>query len=202
MAWSAPNGDFLKTRFVTSTVLLLLLCAPCVLPQTTMAAQQQGMAPELPGEIEQRVSAVCSRTDTYDCYANHKYGFVIAWPKKYLKAMGESDAGDGQTFDAPDQRANLTVWAGLNARGKTLQDLFKDAAAEYGTQVTYKHLGNNGFVVSGIGDGKIFYRKTVATKDLYATFILTYDPALKEVFNPMVKDIGQSFNMHPAFSYR
>jgi hypothetical protein len=202
MAWSATHGDFPWGRFVNSTVLPLLICASCILPQTTMAAQQQGKAQELPAEIEQRVSAVCSHTDTYDCYTNHKYGFVIAWPKKYLKALGESDAGDGQSFEAPDQRANLTVWAGLNARGKKIQDLFKDAVAESGAQVTYKHLGNDSFVVSGTEDGKIFYRKTVATKDLYATFILTYDPALKEVFNPMVKDISQSFNMHPAFSYR
>ena len=204
MEQPVTGGDGIRLRFTafTMTLLLLLTFAACCLPQASIAGQQQGKAPALPPEIEQRVSAVCSKTDTYDCYTNHKYGFVIAWPKQQLKAMGESDAGDGQTFDAPGQRANLTVWAGLNAPGTKLQKLFKDAVAESGSQVTYKFLGNDSFVISGIEDGKIFYRKTLFTKDLFSTFILTYDPALKDVFNPMVKDIGQSFAMHPAFSYR
>lgn len=68
MAWSATNGVFPWARFVNSTVLLLLICASCLLPQTSMAGQQQGKAPALPSEIEQRVSAVCSKADTYDCY--------------------------------------------------------------------------------------------------------------------------------------
>lgn len=202
MALPATHGFFPWVRLVQSTLLLVFICAAEAFPQTSMAAKQQSKAPDLPPEMEQRVSAVCAKTDTFDCYTNHKYGFVIAWPKKYLKAMGESDAGDGQTFDAPDKRANLTVWAAMNAPGAKLQNLFKDAVAESGNQVTYTFLGNDNFVISGTEDGKIFYRKTLLTKDLSSTFILTYDPALKDVFNPMVKDIGQSFAMHPAFSYR
>lgn len=150
--------------------------------------------------MEARASAVCAKTDVYDCYTNHKYGYLLAWPKKLLAAQGESDAGDGQIFVAPDGWARLTCWAGFNSVvNQPLKKAFQEAQREPGLQVTYKTLRKDFFVVSGVKDGNIFYRKTVRTALVQATFVLTYDQALKDEFNPLVGDMARSFIAHAAF---
>ena len=144
--------------------------------------------------------AVCERTDTYGCYTNHKYGYVIAWPKTLLTARGESAAGDGQIFTAPDGQAELRCWAGFQSVDRqSLQALFHRAQQEPGFQVTYTHLGKNFFVVSGKKDAKIVYQKTITGRDITATFVLTYAPSRSAVFNPIVGDIAKSFVASPDF---
>ncbi|WP_243359745.1 hypothetical protein [Fundidesulfovibrio terrae] len=163
-------------------------------------AKQQAQEVRLPPGMEAKASAVCGMTDVYDCYTNHKYGYLLAWPKKLLAAQGESDAGDGQVFNAPGGRAQLTCWAGFNSVLKqSLKKVFQEAQQEPGLQVTYKSLGNDFFVVSGLKDGKILYRKTVMTDLVQTTFVLTYDQALKDEFDPLVGNIAKSFIAHPAF---
>jgi len=186
--------------------------SPCCLPSFFLVvllalfsaqdalAKQQPNDVTLPPDMEAAASSVCAKTDVYDCYTNHKYGYLLAWPKKLLAAQGESDAGDGQFFKAPDDRAQLVCWAGFNnVARQSLQQMFREAQKESGLRVTYKHLGKDFFVVSGIQDGKIVYRKTVKTSLVQATFVLTYDQALKGAFDPLVGDIARSFMAHPAF---
>ncbi|MFU2207534.1 hypothetical protein [Solidesulfovibrio sp. C21] len=147
--------------------------------------------------------SVSSKTDTYDWYTNHKYGYVIAWPKKLLTALGESDAGDGQIFKDADGQAELICWAGWNSVGtNSIKVLYIKAQQEIGSRVTYKYMGKNFFVVSGIKDGKIVYQKTIKNKVITATFILTYPKSSSAVFNPLVGDIAKSFVASSDFMAR
>ena len=147
--------------------------------------------------------SICSITDKYDCYTNHRYGYVIAWPKKLLVARGESDAGDGQIFDAPDGRARLLCWAMFNdIENKSLLAMFREAQAESGLHVTYKHMGKNCFVVSGTVGNEIVYKRTIINDTINATFILTYDKSLRTTFDVMVEDIAKSFRANPEFQHR
>lgn len=180
--------------------LLFLFVFLVLAPAGFARAKQQAQNVKLPPEVEANVSAVCGMTDVYVCYTNHKYGYLLAWPKKLLVAQGESDAGDGQLFTAPDDRAELACWAEFNSVLKqSLKKAFQEAQQEPGLQVTYKSLGKDFFVVSGIKDAKVLYRKTVMTTLVQATFVLTYDQTLKDEFNPLVGDIAKSFIAHPAF---
>ena len=163
-------------------------------------AKERPREAQLPPEMEAKANAVCGRTDVFDCYTNHKYGYLLAWPRKLLTAQGESDAGDGQVFTAPDGRAQLTCWAGFNSVSQQpLKAAFVKAQQEPGLQVTYKHLGKDFFVVSGVKEGKILYRKTIMTALVQAAFVLTYDASLKSTFDPLVGDIAKSFIAHAAF---
>ena len=165
-------------------------------------ARAQAAAKKLPPELEANLTAVCGRTDAYDCYTNHKYGYVIAWPVKYLVPQGEADDGGGQYFTSKDGRAKLACWAVFNnVAGQTLQKAFQEALKESGTEPSYKHLGKDFFVVSGLKDGRIYYRKTVSGGRVQATFELTYDQALKAEFNPIAADLARSFTVHPSFSW-
>lgn len=196
-AQDLPVGNFASAA--TAFILFLLL----VLTGARGALAKQSQGPQLPAEMEASVTAVCGKTATYDCYTNHKYGYLLAWPKTLLVAQGESDAGDGQLFNAPDGRAQLTCWGTFNnIVNQSLQQFFQEAQQESDLQVTYKHLGKDFFVLSGRKDGKIVYRKTVKGKLVQATFELTYDPSLKDAFNPIVGDLAKSFIVHPVFMAR
>lgn len=154
-------------------------------------------------EVKARLDAVCARTAEYGCYTNHKYGYVAAWPKRYLKAQGEADSGDGQTFASNDGRSAMACWAYFSdVTGQTLKEALEEAAGDGQAQVTYKHLGRDFFVVSGFKEGRIFYRKTIQTHGVRASFELSYDPSLKQAFDPVVKDVSRSFSIDPAFAWK
>ena len=152
-----------------------------------LSAAGPAQAREPAPEVRARLDKVCSRAKVYGCYTNHKYGYVMAWPKGMLAPQGESDAGDGQVFAAPDGRAELRCWAGFNTvLETTIPAARAEAVAEPGRQVAYQHRGKDFFVVSGLEGGKIFYRKTVLAHGILASFELTYDPAQKAVFDPVI----------------
>ena len=180
-----------------AVALALLLLA------TVMAGRSDAQAgsPKNDPKAASALEAVCARTDVYACYTNHKYGYVLAWPRKLLKALGESDAGDGQLFVAPGDKAKLTCWAQYaNVQGKKLSALYDQALREPGQEISYKHQGKNFFVLSGTRDGKIFYHKTLMEHGVQASFELSYDPSLKETFDPIVADLARSFSIDPSFA--
>ncbi|KHK02402.1 hypothetical protein [Desulfovibrio sp. TomC] len=180
------------------TALALALAVSMAAGSPEAWAGSQTTDPKAASAIE----AVCARTDVYDCYANHTYGYVLAWPRKLLKALGESDAGDGQLFVAPDDKARLTCWAGYtNVQGKKLSAVYDQALRESGQEISYKHQGKNFFVLSGTRDGKIFYRKTILEHGVQASFELTYDPSLIETLTPVLADLARSFRIDPAFAW-
>ncbi|MFZ5427121.1 MAG: hypothetical protein ACOZEN_09105 [Thermodesulfobacteriota bacterium] len=154
-------------------------------------------------EVKAHLDAVCGRPDAYGCYANHKYGYMIAWPKLLLSPQGESDSGDGQAFASRDGRAAMACWACFSdVTGQTLKEAFGEAAGDGQARVTYKHLSRDFFVVSGFKEGRIFYRKTLEAHGVRASFELSYDPALKQAFDPVVKDLARSLSIDPAFAWQ
>ena len=155
-----------------------------------------------PGRME-AFEEVCSRMDEYDCYVNHRHGYALAWPKQLLVSMGESDAGDGQVFAAPDGRAELRCWGSANdAPQLTVSEALAQALTEPGRQVTYQHMGRNFFVLSGYKDDRIFYRRTILAHGMLAAFELTYETSLKKLFDPIIRDISSGFIIDPAFRWR
>lgn len=154
-------------------------------------------------EVKTRLDKICSRTAEYGCYTNHKYGYVLAWPKQFFTPQGESDAGDGQAFTSKNGQMELAVWAIYNdVLEQTLPEAYQQALDEPNQEVTYKHIGKNFFVVSGHRGGKIFYRRTVLSNDVQASFDLAYDPSMQDVMDPIVKDISDSFCIDPAFQWQ
>lgn len=172
-------------------VLPMLLAAVLAL-SVSLACAQSGKGSGMSADVKAKLDAICSRTDVYGCYANNKYGYVIAWPKKFLTAQEEAGDGGGKMFTASDDKASMACWAYFNNVVAPLQKDFQDVQKEPGLQVTYKHMGQDFFVISGLKDGKIFYRKTVKGKVAQASFELTYDPSLKETFDPVVGDVAKS----------
>ncbi|MBE1425972.1 hypothetical protein H4684_002631 [Desulfomicrobium macestii] len=177
-----------------TTILLAVLMLLAISPIEAGSASQKAM---------EAFEDVCLRTDEYGCYVNHKYGYALAWPKRLLGPLGESDAGDGQIFASPDGLAELRCWGSMNdAPQQTVSAAMAQALAAPEQQVTYKHLGKDFFVLSGYADGRIFYRRSIMAHGTQATFELTYETSLKKVFDPVIRDISTGFIIDPAFALR
>ena len=115
-----------------------------------------------------------------------------------FKLERTSEAGDGQVFVTEDGHARLLVGALVNNSGFTSVAYQKHVAfASYGKyKVTYRPLGRSWFVLSGEGDGKIFYEKVIfsCSGRLINSFAMIYPIERRDVFDPLVEQIEDSFH--------
>jgi hypothetical protein len=175
------------TPLTLSITLSLLLCGSNSKPE--QIPSQTFTLPEIHRTIGDHAFLVNQRA-TYRTYSNARYGFSIAYPVGVLLPQGESDNGDGQKFASKDGSATLLAF-GSNRLDRSLQDEFQ--SAQENRTVTYKVLKRDMFVVSGTGNGKIFYQKTLLRGDAFKTFIIEYDEGERATFDPITSRIARSF---------
>jgi hypothetical protein len=131
-------------------------------------------------------------------HRNEKYGLSLKYPGEVFKLERMSEAGDGHVFVTQDGHARLLVGALVNASGFT-PIAYQDHVARqsYGKfKVTYRPLGRSWFVLSGEGDGKIFYEKVIfsCSGRLINSFAMIYPIERRDVFDPLVEHIEDSFH--------
>jgi hypothetical protein len=127
-------------------------------------------------------------------YGNAKYGYFIAYPESFTP-QGESDAGDGLVFLAPDGQSEMRVYAAYNVLNTPLRTRYEGSLDIVGKKPTYTLLRPDWYVVSGLSEGKIYYEKTLLRRDAYFTVSFTYDPATRELFDPLIGDILKSWKI-------
>ena len=146
------------------------------------------------------VAAAQAQTN-YSTYTNVRFAYSIAYPTDIFTEGDESDNGDGKVFRS-DDGAELRVWGEHNALSRSLREEFKAAVDESGGGVTYKKQAASWFVVSGVRDGKIFYRRTLRRKsgstDTFYTFTIEYPVEAKRRYDTIVKRIADSFRFDPS----
>lgn len=140
----------------------------------------------------------------YETYYNARFGYRISYPPDLLAPDKAEDAtASGKIFSAKDRTAEMRVFAHFNALSHTLDEQYKEALKEHDAAgVTYKVLLKNGFVISGIKDGKIFYRKTLFRKvsaelEVFYTFTIEYNESERRKFDAAVRKIARSFRFDP-----
>lgn len=141
----------------------------------------------------------------YSTYVNARYGFSIAYPQQLLKAQEESTNSDGRIFVSSDKQAELRSYGchATKADGST-QSVFEeynDALGEYSPKnncvVTYKKLGSNWFVISGVRNNRVFYRKTLGKRGDFFTFVIEYPVSMKPTFDPVTENVAAFFVDNP-----
>lgn len=150
-------------------ILAAALAAPVVdLPQTRTAATPQ------------------MRT-----YVNARFRFRVTWPARVLEARGESDNSDGQTFIG--EGAEFRVYGAYMVVHDTLREAYDAELAARGDTVQYRRLTATFFVVSGVKDGRIYYRKVlVASGDRQLVLDAEYDEPRRTTYDPVVRDMARS----------
>ena len=130
-------------------------------------------------------------------YRNDKYGFSLRYPPDLFAVERTAEAGDGQVFVTPDGDARLLVGALVNESGFSPASYQAHVARQsYGSfKITYRPMGKTWFVLSGDGDGKIFYEKVMFTCSgrLINSFALIYPASRRDVFDPIVERMENTF---------
>jgi hypothetical protein len=142
-------------------------------------------------------AAARDQTDSWRTYTNERYGFSLVIPSHVLAVEKKSDAGDGLVFASKDGETRLLVGALKNADARTTssyQDyIAQQSYADY--TITYRRGGDSWFVLSGEGNGKIFYEKVMfsCSSVLISSFALIYPAEQRRTFDPIVEKIEDSF---------
>jgi hypothetical protein len=169
-----------------SIVLSFLLCGSGSKSEQSFS---KSFAPPENNQAITKLSFIEGRV-AYRTYSNARYGFSIAYPVNVLVPQGEPDNGDGQKFVSKDGSATLLAF-GSNRLDRSLRDEFQ--TAQENRTVTYKVFKPDMFVVSGTGNGKIFYQKTLLRGDVFKTFIIEYEEQNRAEFDPITSRIARSF---------
>ena len=137
--------------------------------------------------------AQAAESSQWHDYVNIKYAYAVCFSANLLAPQGESDAGDGQVFGGNDG-AKLLVYGGYEIDGKSLADRMKSDKAEIvgrSGKVTYEALKGTWFVISGVDDQGVFYRKTIAADGRLASFQLTYPAVLKATYDEVAAKLSR-----------
>jgi hypothetical protein len=130
-------------------------------------------------------------------YRNEKYGLQLAYPANLFGVERTAEAGDGQVFVTRDGDARLLVGALVNDTHFTPATYQSHISREsYGKfHITYHPTGKTWFVLSGEGEGKIFYEKVVfsCSGRLINSFAMIYPGNKRELFNPVVERMEGTF---------
>lgn len=119
-------------------------------------------------------------------YCNNKYNYCLTYPD-VLIPQAEPDAHDGQKFLSKDKLSELSVWASYKLFP---EDTIKTQYKYYEkSNITYKLIKNDYFIISGFENGKIFYQKTSLNKETFTSYRLLYPKSKKNEFNKIIKNL-------------
>jgi hypothetical protein len=130
-------------------------------------------------------------------YQNERFGFSLQYPADIFVVERTAEAGDGQVFVSQIGNARLLVGAFVNERSYSPASYQAYIARESygGYAIGYQRLGRGWFVLSGDGQGKVFYEKVVfsCAGRLINSFALLYSVADRDTFDPIVERIEETF---------
>jgi hypothetical protein len=130
-------------------------------------------------------------------YRNERFGLSLYYPADVFTLDRTAEAGDGQLFVSQIGNARLLVGGLVNdsgfSPGSYQSYLTRKSYSQY--QIDYRPLGQNWFVLSGEGNGRIVYEKVMFSCGgrLINSFALLYSSDEREAFDRMVERMEKSF---------
>lgn len=130
-------------------------------------------------------------------YRNERFGFSLQYPADVFAVERATESGDGQVFAANDADARLLVGALVNESGDT-PATYQDYIARHNYsqyQIGYRRLGRTWLVLSGEGNGRVFYEKAMfsCAGRLINSFAILYPKDQSHVFDRIVERIEKTF---------
>ena len=130
-------------------------------------------------------------------YRNERFGLNLLYPGDVFAPDRAAEAGDGQLFQSEGGGARLLIGALVNDLGFSLASYQSYIAHKsYGQyKIDYHPLGQNWFVLSGEGNGRIFYEKVMFSCGgrLINSFALLYSSNERAKFDAILERMEKSF---------
>ena len=106
---------------------------------------------------------VCAAPQGWAEYRNERFGLRLEYPADLFVLERQTEAGDGHVFVAAEGTARLLVGGLVNKTGYSAAEYQEYVARHsYGDyKLGYRRLGQTWFVLSGEGNGRIFYEKVM-----------------------------------------
>jgi len=136
------------------------------------------------------VSSLANAEDT-KTYVNPRFGFSLTYPS-YMVAQPPPPNGDGRTFLSPDGELEIVAY-GQFLVNQPFDALWQDALEKYGDALSYQVKKADWFVVSGVVDGREFYKKVYRLEGNIATLHLEYPHARNHIYDRVVKQVAKDF---------
>lgn len=194
-----PHPLLPRLQFPPSPVTI----APCAISPLAVSNGNESYAQHLSTLIATAFTCLSSQAtraaapESWNSYRNERFGLSLSYPGTVFAPDRTAEAGDGQLMVSKDGSARLLIGGLLNADGRSpaaYQDFIaRQSYADY--RIDYRRLGSNWFVLSGEGNGKIFYEKVMfsCAGRLINSFALIYAADERHVFDPIVERIENSY---------
>jgi hypothetical protein len=130
-------------------------------------------------------------------YRNERFGLNLYYPADIFTLDRTAEAGDGQLFVSQTGDARLLVGGLINDSGLSPASyqsyLARKSYSQY--RIDYRRLGQNWFVLSGEGNGRIFYEKVMFSCGgrLINSFAVLYSIGEREALDEIVERMEKSF---------
>jgi hypothetical protein len=130
-------------------------------------------------------------------YRNERFGLSLLFPADVFTPDRAAEAGDGQLFQSEVGGARLLVGALVNDSGFSPASYQSYIARKSYSQfqIDYRPLGQSWFVLSGEGNGRIFYEKVMFSCGgrLINSFAVLYSIGERGAFDRIVERMEKSF---------
>lgn len=147
-------------------------------------------------------TSTAADSSQFNTYCNARFNYCVDYPADLIP-QPESTNGDGRVFKNKMNEDVLTVFGTNNLdtdNKNALEKLYNDdlhRTNEFDTSrdrvITYQKLGETFYVLSGRKKDKIFYQKTIMKNEIFASAILEYSDAEKNIFDKVSEKIFNSF---------
>ena len=124
-------------------------------------------------------------------YTATRFGAIADVPRDWVMDP-PPDNDDGRVFRSPNRQAQIVI--GGSYITDDVASALRDAVSGIG--LTYKRIGSDWAVASGVEGSRIFYRRSViACHDrIINTVEITYPLSQKQAFDPLVEHVSKSLH--------
>lgn len=130
-------------------------------------------------------------TDSEDFYLYTNYRFNLhTWVPVFLDQVRPPANGDGCLFKNEDGTVALAVSGSHQYPRHTIDD---DYEREIDSSITYKTRGENWYVVSGVRNGDVYYRKRFVGDNVVASLYFSYPYSEKDDYDWIVPILDEHF---------
>lgn len=131
---------------------------------------------------------------TYETYNNELFGFSLEYPVKLFEKTYLYD--DRLNLETRDSEANINCIFKENLSNQSLESIYEEKLNSINTEISYKKLRENDFVISYKKNENIHYIKGIfnSNKKTFMYLEFKYSTKYKDTMDPIIERMTKSIN--------